>query len=482
MVHRFRDLGLRFPKRAYGGVWNGRLIWGRLSHSRVLEILKNPAYAGVYVFGRRQTQRRVSADGTIKTSVREMPPASWRVTLLDHHDGYISWDGYRHNQELLAKNRTNGEAMMLSGPSREGAALLQGLLLCGSCGRKLTVRYQGRGGWSPTYECNRLRREGLATRNCMSLRCEEPDAAIATEALRMLEPAQLELAVAAIKHLEARDASVSQQWQRRLERADYEAQLAERSYLEVDPSNRLVAATLEKRWEEVLQRQNEMKASYEAFLSREARVATAEQKAKVLALAQDFPRLWHAPSTKAKDKKRMLRLLIEDITVEKERGSKQAVLHVRWQGGAGSDVTITLPANIADRLRYPTTTVERVRALAETLPDDRIAATLNDEGIRSAKGKVFTASMIGWVRYRYRIPTPILKRPEELTVTEMMKRFGVNRTVVYYWIDRSVVTARRLHQGRPYWIAMTADKKRELENWVRQSSRIHTPPNPDPLL
>lgn len=482
VVHRFRELGLRFPKRAYGGVWDGRLIWGRLSHSRVLEILKNPSYAGVYVFGRYQTLRKVGADGSIKTSLRRMPEASWRVTLQDHHDGYISWDDYRHNQDLLAKNRTNGQATMLGGPSREGAALLQGLLLCGICGRKLSVRYQGHGGGTPTYECNHQRREGLATRSCLSLRCKEPDEAVAAEALRMLEPAQLELAVGAIKHLEERDAVITQQWRRRLERADYEAQLAERSYLEVDPSNRLVAATLEKRWEEALQRHNEVKASYDAFVNREAKVATVEQKAQVLALAKDFPRLWHAPSTKAKDKKRMLRLLIEDITVDKERGSKQAVLHVRWQGGACSDVAITLPANIADRMRYPTTTVERIRTLAKTLRDDQIAVQLNDDGLRSATGKIFTASMINWIRYRYRIPAPTLKRPDELTVTEMMQRFGVSRHVVYYWIERGVVTARRLNQGAPYWMTLTVGKERELEDWVRQSSRIQTTTNPQPQL
>ncbi len=239
-----------------------------------------------------------------------------------------------------------------------------------------------------------------------------------------------------------------------------------------------MAATLEKRWEQALQRRDEVKAGYDAFVSREAKVATAEQKAQVLALAKDFPRLWHAPSTKAKDKKRMLRLLIEDITVDRERGSKQAVLHVRWQGGACTDVTITLPPNIADRLRYPTTIVERIRSLAKTLRDDQIAAQFNDEGFKSATGKIFTASMINWVRHRHRIPAPILKRPDELTVNEVMQRFDVRRNVVYYWIEHGVLTARQLNQGRPYWIAMTPAKERELEDWVRQSSRLQKAANP----
>ncbi len=174
----------------------------------------------------------------------------------------------------------------------------------------------------------------------------------------------------------------------------------------------------------------------------------------------------------------MLRLLIEDVTVDRERGSKQAVLHVRWQGGACTDVAITLPPSIADRLRYPTAIVERIRSLAKTLCDDQIAAQFNDEGLKSATCKIFTASMINWIRHRHRIPAPILKRPDELTVNEVMQRFDVSRNVVYYGIEHGVLTTRQLNQGRPYWIAMTPAKERELEDWVRQSSRIQKAANP----
>ena len=164
IVQRFAAGALRFPRRSYGGAWDGKLIWGRLTHSRALSILKNPSYAGMYVFGRYQYRRRISSTGEVQKRVCATPIEEWRVRLEKHHEGYISWDEYLQNQEQLEKNRTNGGATMVSGPAREGLALLQGLLMCGHCGRALTVRYTGNSGIYPTYLCNRLRREGLAQR------------------------------------------------------------------------------------------------------------------------------------------------------------------------------------------------------------------------------------------------------------------------------------------------------------------------------
>ena len=234
-MHRFAKLKLRFPKRAYGGAWDGKLLWGRLTDGRVRDILKNPQYAGADVYGRYQSQRTVSAEGEIQAQVHVMPMADWRVNLRDHHEGYLTWEAYLGNPMRWAKNRTNGEATVLSGPAREGLALLQGLLLCGTCGRKLSVRYRGNGGLYPTYECNWRRREGLATKSCIALRCDRLDTAVVEQALQILQPAQLELAVEAVQHLEARNAAVARQWTLRLERARYEAQLAERRYEAVDP-------------------------------------------------------------------------------------------------------------------------------------------------------------------------------------------------------------------------------------------------------
>jgi len=178
--------------------------------------------------------------------------------------------------------------------------------------------------------------------------------------LAALQPAELELALAALEELQARDAALTRQWQMRLDRAEYEAQLAERRYEEVDPANRLVAATLEQRWNQALQRFAELKGQFEQAQREHAQVATPEQKERVLALARDVPLLWHAPTTAAKDRKRMLRLLIKDITVEK-LAPKQLMLHIRWQGGACSDAPVELPPNMPDRIRYPVELVGQMR-------------------------------------------------------------------------------------------------------------------------
>jgi len=471
VVQRFVQRGLRFPTRAYGGAWAGQLIWGRLTHGRVLGLIKNPSYAGVYVFGRYQYQKTITSEGEVHTRMRRAAMPDWRVHLREHHEGYISVEEFEQNRKRLEHNRTNGEATMLSGPAREGLTLLQGLLLCACCGRRLTVRYQGNGGIYPVYECSWKHREALATKACMSVRSDLLDEAISEEVFKALKPAELELALAALHDLEQRDEALMRQWQMRIERAEYEAALAERRYEEADPSNRLVTATLECRWNEALTRLEETKTEAAQFQNRKARVATPEQKAKALALARDLPRLWRAPTTQAKDRKRMLRLLIRDITVEKLAAERQVVLHVRWQGGACTDTSVNLPAPMAERMRYPAAIVEQVRKLSARLSDQHIVAHLNQQGLRSPHGKPFTLSMIKWIRYAYDIPISH-KRPEELTVREVAQRFGVNIGVVHYWIKRNVVAARQLDGRGPWWITLDAAKDHELGEWVRNSKRL----------
>ena len=472
VVQQFAARGLRFPKRAYGGAWDGQLIWGQLTHSRVLSILKNPSYAGIYVFGRYQYRLHISAQGEVRKQMQAVAMPDWRVRLPEHHEGYITAEEFVANLERLQKNRTNGEGTVLSGPAREGLALLQGLLLCGQCSRALTVRYRGNGGIYPTYLCNWLHHQALATKDCMSFRCDVLDALIVEEVFKALQPVELELALAALRELETHDQAIMRQWQMRLERAEYEAALAERRYQEVDPSNRLVASTLERRWNDALLQLEELKKQAAELQHQKARVATPEQKEKILALARDLPRLWHAPTTRAKDRKRMLRLLIKDITVEKSAVPKQLLVHIRWQGGACTDRSVQLPPNIADVLRYPAAVVERVRELAQSLPDVQIAAQLNREGHSSAKGKPYTVKIIQWIRWRYRIPPATLKKPEELTVPQIAQQFGVSPNVVYYWIEHGIIVARRLNSGAPLWITLKSGDEQKLRDWVRNSSKI----------
>jgi DNA invertase Pin-like site-specific DNA recombinase len=477
VVQRFAQRSLRFPKRAYGGAWDGKLVWGNLTHSRVLGLLKNPCYAGTYTFGRYQYRRQITTQGEVSKHTQRVAMSEWRVNLPAHHEGYITWEEFLANQDRLAKNRTNAGAPILNGPAREGLALLQGLMLCGTCGHALTVRYRGNGGLYPVYLCSGQRRDARATRDCMVLRCDLLDAAIATKVLQALKPAELELALATLQELEMRDQAVFRQWQMRLERAEYEAALAERRYEEVDPAQRLVASTLERRWNEALMGLEELKKQYADFEQKKARVATPEQKAKVLALAESLPRLWHASTTEARDRKRMLRLLIKDITVEKEHGARHAIMHIRWQGGACSDVHVDLPRPRAEAIRYPEPIIARVRDLARTLTDRQIVAELNRLGELSATGRPHTMHTISWIRWKYRIPAPTLKRAEEMTVQELATRLGVLPGVVYYWAKRGMIESRRLNGGSPVWITLDDVKMQELRDRVSRSIKMQKQPN-----
>jgi DNA invertase Pin-like site-specific DNA recombinase len=279
VVERFNELGLRFPRRAYGGAWDGKLIWGRLTHSRVLGMLANPAYAGTYVYGRYQSCKKVSPTGEICTQVRCMPQDEWRVTIPDHHPGYITQAQFLVNRQRLDANRTNAEA--LAGPAREGLCLLQGLLICGLCGRRVSVRYMGHGGAYPTYLCNWKARQGLAPA-CMTIGSKSLDGAIADRVVAAVTPLTIELAVTALTSLEERDEATAAQWRRRIERARYDADLAERRYEAVDPHNRLVASTLEQRWNDAAQRVLELETELANFERQALRTITSEQKQQIL--------------------------------------------------------------------------------------------------------------------------------------------------------------------------------------------------------
>ena len=473
VVHRFSKEGLKFPKRAYGGVWGGKLIWGRLTDSRVLGILKNPSYAGAYVYGRYQSVKEIRPDGSFASRTVEVPMSSWTVLIKDHHEAYIGWDDYIHHRRILEENRTNAEHTLLGGPAREGLALFQGLIICGTCGRRLTVRYKGNGGIYPTYECNWRKREGLSTSSCMHIRCDRIDEPMTMRSLEVMQPKQIEIAIKALEKYEQRENTFNNQWRMRIERAEYEASLAQRRYEEVDPSNRLVAATLERRWNNALVKVEEIKKEYSQQQRKIRITATEEQKKELMSLAEDLPRLWKASTTNSKDRKRILRLLIKDITVEKLTTSKKIVLHVRWQGGACEDIPIDIPPKYYEQIRYGNEIIEKVRALAKDHTNDQIVSGFNHEGIKSAKGKPFTVSMIQWIKYKHRIAGPNLKRPEELTVKQVAKKFDVSTQVVYYWIRRKILNARKLNQGSPYWIIIDSKKEQELVDRIRKSTRIN---------
>jgi hypothetical protein len=253
----------------------------------------------------------------------------------------------------------------------------------------------------------------------------------------------------------------------RIERAEYQAQLAQRRYEEVDPSNRLVAATLERRWNDALVKIEEIRKQYAEFKRTQGRAITPEQRVRILSLAEDLPRLWNAPTTKAKDKKRMLRLLIKDITVEKQE--RKGVLHVRWQGGACEDIVVEPKA--PSRQRYSNEFIEEVRELSASLRDTQIASTLNEQGRTSPSNKPFTRAMISEIRHRYGIVVPKPK-PGEYTVGEVAEKFGVSRSKVHYWKDRGLIKVSRFVRGAYYLLTIEPEQEKELYERAGKYTRI----------
>lgn len=471
VTHHFANSNLKFPKRAYGGVWKGKLIWGQLTLSRVLGVLKNPAYAGTYVYGRYHYNKSLSPQGDLRVKMLKLPQNDWQVTIQEHHEGYITWNDYLENQKRLEQNQTNGIETLLPGPVREGLALLHGLLVCSYCGHKITVRYQGNGGIQPYYQCSWKRKDGTDTKDCLSIRCEPIDQDVTQRVLSVIEPKQIKIAVNALNELENRQQGISKQWQLKLQRTQYEADLAQRRYEEVDPSNRLVAATLEKRWNESLTALDELQKQYEEHIGTNQFSNLSARKDELLKLAKDFPRLWHAESTCAKDRKRIVRLLIKDITVKVSEDRKTAILYIRWQGGATEEMIVSLPPKAADKWRCSPEIIENVRALAQHMTDQAIVKNFNKKGLKTNKGNSYTLCGVKWIRHKYKIPSYNLRKPGELSINEVAEKFDISHHVVRYWIETGSIESRKAN-GHKFWILLTPEKEEELYKKINSSTKI----------
>jgi DNA invertase Pin-like site-specific DNA recombinase len=473
VAHYFSDHHLKFPKRAYGGIWRGKLIWGNLTLTRVLAVLKNPSYAGTYVYGRYHYNKSLSPEGHLRAKMLKRPQEDWQVTLHEHHEGYITWADYIENQKRLERNQTNGKETLLPGPVREGLALLHGLLVCSYCGHRITIRYQGNGGIRPYYQCSWKRKQAATgTKDCLSIRCEPIDQQVSQRILEVIKPKQIQIAIDALNELENRQQGMNKQWQLKLQRAQYEVNLAERRYEEVDPSNRLVAATLEKRWNESLTALYELQKQYEEDLNKHQIIEISSRKEELLKLAQDFPKLWHAQSTKPKDRKRIIRLLIKDIAVKVTEDRKNAVLYIRWQGGASEEMTVPLPPKSAEKWRCSSEIIERVRMLALSMPDQDIVQLFNNEGLKTNKGNNYTLSSVKWIRHKYGIAAYNLRKTGELSINEIAQKFNVSHYVVRYWIECGIIHARKAN-GHIFWILLTPEKEQELRQKINKSTKIH---------
>ena len=425
--------GRRFPLRAYGGAWAGQLRWGKLTHARVLGVLKNPGYAGAYVFGRYASHRTVDPSGTVHTAITERPRAEWPVLIKDHHEGYITWADYLANEARLAANRTNAGAR----PPREGSALCQGIISCGSCGKPMRTNYHT--DQRPSYECS-SRADQLTTPACRSVAAATVDDAVAGVLLDALAPEQVALALSAAGEVADRHRRVSRAAELAVERASYDADRAERAFCACEPENRLVARSLEARWEAKLAALTEAEQALQAAADA---LPPVPSRADLEKLAAGLPGLWHAPATSSRDRKRLLRTLVADVTLLPEPDQAKVRIGIRWHTGATDELCVARAIHPGTARRSPSPAVEMVRQLGPVTPTAELAGRLNAAGLTTGNGSPFDVKAVQWIRHAYHIPAPAACHDGEISVAEAARRLGCSTAVIYHWIHTGQLTARR---------------------------------------
>jgi DNA invertase Pin-like site-specific DNA recombinase len=438
VVQQFNADGLLFPVRVRTGARKGELAWMPLQHWRVLRTLHNPRYAGAFTYGRRRD--RLTAGG--KKSYQLVPREQWIALIRDAHPGYISWDTYETNQKLLLGNATAHGADRAAGPAREGTALLQGLAICGRCGRRITVRYHTRRGVEvPDYQCqNRCIQDGA--QRCQTIPGGVVDDAVARLLLDTLTPHALEVALTVQAELDIRAAEADALRGQAVERARHRAELARRRYLAVDPDNRLVADSLEADWNDALRGLQTAREDYERASAAATATFTDELKDRLRSLTTDFPALWSNPNTAQRDRKRMVRLLVDDVTLHK---TDRIHLHVRLRGGQTRSLAIAIPPTSWQARKTRPDTVKALDRLLDTHTDAETANALNAEGHRSGENKPFTAGIVVHLRRKYHLPSHAdrLRAQGLLTITELAQHLAVHPSTIKSWTKAGILNSHK---------------------------------------
>jgi DNA invertase Pin-like site-specific DNA recombinase len=457
-----KDHDLRWPLQQIGYRRDriSEIIWVEPTYHGVHTTLTHPAYAGAYTYGRSRQERYVDGDGRLKTRRRNLPQDQWGVLITGHHEGFISWDTYQANQKRLAGNTRPRHHQPGTGAVREGCALLQGLATCGSCGRKLAVYYDGPAKSAPGYYCTsgdivngrgvrHLRTGGTAI-----------DAAVAGAFLAALQPAAIQACLAAAQQLEEGHDAVLDQHRRQVEQARYAAARAERRYRAVDPENRLVARGLEAEWNTALTALAGAEAKLARREQRRPAALTAAERQAVMALGDDLGQVWDAPTTTDKDRKQLLRTLLDEIavTVHRDHADGRADLLLRWKGGAISELTVPLRRK-PPKIRTDEDTVALVRRLAVHYPDAKIAGILNRQGRTTPRGMSYTAGRVQGLRHYWGIPchqsSDDPQEGELLTVTDAAAELGLAPSTLHRWLGDGFIAGEQLTPGAPWRIRLT---------------------------
>jgi DNA invertase Pin-like site-specific DNA recombinase len=462
----FREEQIRLPQAKPGS--EGReVVWQLATLSRVRQILTNPCYGGAFAFGRTGTKMSVVEGRAHKGPSRRYKSVEhWDVLIVDHHNGYIGWQEYLRNRQLMAHNlaQREGEGR---GAVKKGAALLSGMLRCGRCGRKMQVIYSGRRGEVARYGCSGGR-ELRGSSSCLSVGSLRTDEAVVEQVLEAMEPVGIEAAVKASEQVALADQERRRCVELALERARYEAKRAERQFDRVEPENRLVAAELEGRWNGALAQVTELESRLQE-LRGEALPLTNEQKRRLLEMGKDLRRLWDEPQAAVELKKRILRTVIEEIVINSVDEPAEHRLQIHWAGGVHTELRVARNKTGMHRRMASGEVVELVRELVKVCDDKTIAGVLNRLGFTTGQGKSWRVSRVVSFRHTHRIDG-FSGRAGWMTLEEAARRSEVSHTFVKGLIRRGILPARQVVQYAPWVIEENALESTAVKTAIQ---RVH---------
>ena len=447
VVKAFYREGLKFPRRVCVGSQNWELVWDRLSYSRVAWILACPRYAGAYGYGRTRSQKLPS--GRVKRAKKKLPPDQWYAFIPNAHAGYIGWEEFQANQKKPQANATANRCERQRTPPREGPALLQGLVLCGQCGRHMQVQYhQQRGQLRPSYVC-----AAGATRPELKLSQyvagQSLDHAMSELLLESVTPLNVEVALAVQEELQTRYEAVDRLRQQTVQRAHQDAELARRRYLQVDPDNRLVADRLEADWNHKLRSLGGLQEQYEKQTEADQKTLGAEQRQKVLELAADFPKVWKDPNLPNRERKRIIRLLLEDVTLRK---ADKLIVQVRFKGGALRTLELPLPLPYCEITRTKPEVIAEIDHLLGEHTHEEIVDLLNARGFRSGVGHAFKLSIVGRLCKDSGLKSrrARLREAGMIILEEMSRQVKVNEMKLVRWRQAGRLVGHRSNYRSEY--------------------------------
>jgi excisionase family DNA binding protein len=460
--------GLRLPRKA---CFERTVRWVRPFYRAVYKILTNPLYTGAYVFGRSRVVKVLDVSGHARSRQKDLPIGEWGVVIRDHHPAYISWDEFLRLRAMIANNAPapSGQASKVA---REGSGLLQGLARCGTCGRAMRIVYNGgRGVSHASYVCRGAKDYGGGA-YCQAVGGSRLDEAVATHVLEELAPAAAAVHLAALSRSRAQHDEVLAQLQLELERAQYEADRKARQFHQVEPENRLVARTLEAEWNQTLARVEEIRERVTTRQELRSLSLTRAEEDKIKRLVHDLPALWQERSTTDRDRKRLLRAVLEEVQIRKD--GREVFLKILWKGGAVVDKTVQLP-KVPTWNATPIDVVDLVRQLATRHTDEQIARILIRKRITTRDGRAFTAHRVACLRLNHGIECYRKSNDRGVptyTVDEAARALDVGQQTIYLWLRAGMLKGDQLTAGAPWRVYIGDDDRRRLtaadapEGWL----------------